>query len=179
MNSQTKWKVALAAVVVGLGLRSAQAANPVDATITVTPVATLDLAISPTTYAFGNLDVNASSVSATALTLTNNSQVSVTVNKAINAQSTPAGWTAAADAAIDTYELYVATSVARPATGDFVASHLFGAESNSTALRGTSGSTPVLANAETADLWFKLVMPVSVTSQVARQIGVQFTAVAQ
>ena len=179
MKTQTTWKVALAALVVGLGLRTAQAANPVDATITVTPVATLDLAISPTTYAFGSLDVNTSSISATALTLTNNSQVTVAVNKVIGAQSTPAGWTAGAAAGADTYELYVATSVARPADGDFGADHLFGAEANSTALKGTGGGTPTLANAATAALWFKLAMPTTVTSQTARQIGVQFTAVAQ
>jgi hypothetical protein len=172
-----KWKVALAAMVVGLGLSRAQAANPVEATITVTPVATLDLAISPTTYAYGSLDVNTSSVSATALTLTNNSQVSVSVNKVINAESSPAGWTAGA--AADTYVLHVATATARPDTSAFGANHLFGAQANSTALRGEGGGTPVLANAETAELWFKLTMPTTVTTQASRTIGLQFTAVAQ
>jgi hypothetical protein len=175
----TKWKVALAALVVGLGLSRAQAANPVEATITVTPVATLDLAISPTTYAYGSLDVNTSSVSATALTLTNNSQVSVSVNKVINAESSPAGWTAGAAAGANTYTLHVATAAARPDTNNFGANHLFGAQANSTALRGEGGGTPVLANAETAELWFKLTMPTTVTTQASRTIGLQFTAVAQ
>src|SRR5688572_24440564 len=142
-HMNTKWKVVLTAALMGIGLNRAQAANPVGATITVTPVATLNLAISPTTYAYGSLDVNTSSVSATALTLTNNSQVSVTVNKAISDQSIPDGWTAAATAAANAYELYVATSSARPETGDFAAGHLFGIETNSTALTGTGNSTPV------------------------------------
>jgi hypothetical protein len=175
----TKWKVALAAAVVAIGLSRAQAANPVEATITVTPVATLDLAISPTTYAFGSLDVNTSSVTATALTLTNNSQVNVSVNKVIHAQSSPAGWTAGTSATNDTYVLYVATAAARPADGAFGADHLLGAQNNSTALRGEGGGTPVLANAATADLWFRLVMPTGVTDTTPREIGLRFTAVAQ
>src|SRR5258706_10507666 len=97
-----------------LGMGRAFASNPVDATITVTPVATVDLAIAPTTYAYGSLNVNTSSVTATALTLTNNGSVDVTCTKKIQTQSNPAGWTAATIASsavgLDKYALFVATA---------------------------------------------------------------------
>src|SRR5690348_9513246 len=61
-NMNTKWKLAAAAMVMVLGMgMKAEAANgnsPANATITVTPVADVSLTISPTTYAFGNLDIN-------------------------------------------------------------------------------------------------------------------------
>ena len=66
MNTQLKWKLLAAAVVVGLGLSKAQAGTTADASITVTPVAAADISISPASYAFGNLDGNTSSISASA-----------------------------------------------------------------------------------------------------------------
>lgn len=162
-----------------------RAANtPIDATITVTPVANVSLAISPTTYAFGNLDVNTSSFSATKLTLSNNGEVDVTVDKRITAESSPAGWTAGTAAGADTYVLYAATATARPQLTDFsTANHRFGALNNVTALKGLGGSTPVVNTSGGAlpsvDLWFRLDMPTTVSAQTSRTITVRFTGTGQ
>ena len=149
MNTNTRWKVVVGVVAIGLlGLGNVQAANPVDGTITVTPVATVDLTLSPTTYAFGQLTVNTSSVTASAINLSNSGSVDVTVAKNIQTESNPAGWTAATIAspavALNTYALYVATAAARPAAGDFVdASHLFNG-TGANALLGLGGGTPTI-----------------------------------
>jgi hypothetical protein len=76
--------------------------------------------------------------------------------------------------------LYVTTSTYQPQPGDFTAgSHRFGAQANVTNLNGIAGNQPTLAPTGVADLWFKLDMPTSVTSQVARTITVRFTGTAQ
>ncbi len=184
---KTKWKAAV--VLLGLGLLGtgkAFAANPEDGTITVTPVATVNLSLSPTTYAFGPLTVNTSSVAASAIQLSNIGSVDVTVDKNIQTQSAPAGWTAATIAspavALNKYALYVATAAARPATGDFVdASHLFNGTAGNDLL-GLGGGNPVITTsggaAPNVDLWFKLSMPSQVTTQIAREILVRFTGAA-
>jgi len=159
-----------------------QAADIEDATITVTPMATVSLDLSATTYAFGAIDVNTSTNSATALTLTNNGQVSVTVDKHIETQSDPGGWTAGASAAADTYVLYVATSTSRPSLSDFSGATLFGAQNNVTPLTGSSGTQPVLppsGDGQSVDLWFRLDMPTTVSTLTSRTVTIRFTATAQ
>ena len=191
MNTSKRWKVAVGMLgigLLGLGTGRAWAANPVDATITVTPVATVDLAISPTTYAYGQLAVNTSSVTASALTLTNNGSVDVTCTKQIATQSNPAGWTAADIAGtgtvgLDKYALYVATAAVRPVNGDFVvASHLFNG-TTANALDGLGGTQPTITTSGGAlpnvAMWFRLDMPSSVTSQAGREITVRFNGTAQ
>ncbi len=188
MNKHTKWKW-LGMLGIGmLGLGTVHAADPIDATITVTPVATVNLALSVTTYAYGNLDVNTSSITASSITLRNVGSVDVTVNKGILTQSNPAGWTAATSAqsgavALDRYALYVATGAARPGSGLFtVADHLFNGQGNYDALKGSGGGTPTLATTgatQEAYLWFRLDMPSTVTNQTAREITMRFDGIAQ
>ncbi len=169
---------------IGLVLTLGKAALAVDATITVTPNPSLNLTIAPTTYSFGTPDVAVSSVSVSSLTITNAGQVVLTINKAITNQSAPAGWTAATIASplpgANKYALYVATSTTKPGMNEFVdADHLFNGETNSNALKGLSGSTPALAISDVADVWFKLAMPTSIGSAIARTITVSFTGAAQ
>jgi hypothetical protein len=180
MNSKTKL---LMVVGIGLGMLSkgtAVWASPAaDATITITPVANVSLAISPTTYAFGTLDVNTSSVTASALTLTNNGEVNVTVDKRVTNESNPAGWTSGTAAAPDTYALYTATSTFQPASSDFsTGNHQLGALNTITPLKGLGGSTPTVAVANSVALWFRLDVPTIVSSQAAREITVRFTGTA-
>src|SRR3954466_5465943 len=115
MNGHMKKYLTLAAMVVALASSKAWAVvtGSVDGTITVTPSVTVTLQLSPTTYAFGQLAVNTSSVSASALRLTNTGDVDVTMTKKI--QADPTDWIA--DTSTTTpnhYILYVATSTARP-----------------------------------------------------------------
>ena len=187
MNRHKRWKAVgvTLAVLTGLaGSKAYAATGTVDATITVTPVSAVSLAIAPTTYAYGQLDVNTSSVSATALRLTNNSLNSVTIEKHIETESSPAGWTASVAAAgSDQYMLLVATAAARPLTTAFEnGRHAMAVGSaNKDPLYGASGAgpTPTLAaSGDFVDLWFKLVMPTDVTNVLAREIKVQFTGTA-
>lgn len=180
------WRM-LAVAILAIASKQAWASNPVDATITVTPVATVDLAIAPTTYAFGSLDIGVSTVTVSALTLTNNGTVDVTVAKKIQTESNPVGWTAATIASpnngADKYALFVSTAATRPAVGDFVNSdHMFDG-TNSNALKGLGGATPVVTTSAgslpNVELWFRLDMPTSVTGNEAREITVRFTGTAQ
>ena len=162
-----------------LGTGRAWAADYIDGTITVTPVAGVSLDLSPSSYAFGSLDVNTSSNSATALTLSNTGNVNVTASKVI--QADPADWTAAVSTGtIDQYTLYCATGAARVELAEFGAGTKFGAVGNSSALTGYDGvSAPVIPVAGSADLWFRLDMPVTVSQQTPQTITVRFTAAAQ
>jgi len=180
MNA-TKWKLMVVAVGIGmLGLGKAQA-SPVDGSITVTPVGTVTLTLAPTYYHFGNVDVNISTVSISSITVRNTGNVSVTVDKQIQTESTPGGWTAGTAVALNTYVLYVATSTFQPNPGDFTAGdHRFGAQANVTPLDGLGGTQPTLVpTSGIADLWFRLDMPSTVTTQAARTITVRFTGTAQ
>src|SRR2546423_1356384 len=98
MNRRMKQWLGLLVVLVGVvGMKAWASNTPVDATISVTPVANVSLSIAPTTYAFGNQNVAGGAfVSASSLTLTNNGQVGVTVNKEVKTE--PAAWTSAAAA---------------------------------------------------------------------------------
>jgi hypothetical protein len=173
MNTHLKKCLTAVAVLVGvLGSRAWALNTPADATITVTPVVDVSLAISPTTYAFGLLDVNTSSVSATALALSNNGDVNVTVDKRI--QTDPANWIAdTSSTTANHYVLFVTTAVARPAQTDFTTgAHRFGAVSNVTNLNGVGGSQPVITTSGGAlpsvNLWFRLDMPTQVTTSAAQ-----------
>ena len=183
-TQQQKWKWGLAAtVMVGLGSPGVWAASTVDATITVTPIVSVSLAISPTTYAFGALAVNTSSVAATRLMLSNNGDVDVTVTKQV--QTDPANWVADVSSTTPNhYVLFVATSVARPAVADFsTANHRFGALANSSALKGLGTGTPTITTSggslPSVDLWFRLDMPTQVTTSAAQTITVRFTGTGQ
>ena len=192
MNTSQKYKKVLGLTLLGVGLfglagtRVWAATNtPAFATITVTPAADVSLDIvGTTTYAYGQLDVSAvsvSSVSASKITLRNNGQVNVKVDKRITAQGT---WTAGAAGGADTFALYTSTSVARPSIADFVIdTHpLFGALNADTQLTGVLGTQPTLTpsgGTQTVDLWFRLDMPTSVTTQTAQEITMRFTGTAQ
>jgi hypothetical protein len=180
-----KQKLLITLFIIGACGGASWATNtPADATITVTPIANVSLSLNTTFYDFGAFAVNTSTNSGTKLTLSNNGQVDVTVDKRITNQSNPVGWTAGTSAGLDTYALYVATSTTRPLLTDYsTGNHQFGILSNVTALKGLGGSTPVITNPAGAlpsvDLWFKLDMPTTVSSQVARAITVRFTGTAQ
>ena len=174
---------ALFAVVFGMGTAWAVNNIPADGTITVTPVGSVALALDVTTYAFGNIDVNTSTNSATALQLsnvTNLGGVSVKVDKKILDDSAPDGWTAKSTTGLDQYVLYCATSAAHVELADFKSGTEFLADAVSNKLTGSDGvGDPTIAPGGNVKLWFRLDMPSSVSSQAARTITVRFTATAQ
>ncbi len=171
--------LALAALLCAALQSPCLAVDYADGTITVTPVASVSLNLSPSSYAFGSLDVASSSNSATALTLSNSGNVNVSVTKAI--QANPADWVAVASTGtIDSYTLYCATGSSRVGLAAFGSGTKFGALANSSALTAQDGlSSPVLPVAGSVDLWFRLDMPASISNQSAKTITVRFSAAAQ
>jgi len=173
----------LAITLVGMCSAGSWAYTPsTDATITVTPIVDVSLSISPTTYAFGTLAVNTSSVTATRLTLSNNGTVDASLDKRI--QSDPADWVADTSSTTPNhYVLYVATATTRPAVTDFTAAdHRFGAVANVSALKGLNGVSPIVTAGgalPSVDLWFRLDMPTAVTTSAAQTITVRFTGTGQ
>jgi hypothetical protein len=194
MNTSMKKVVAFAGVALGLVGSNVWAANIgyIDGTITVTPVANVSLQLSPTTYAFGELDVNTSSVTGTALTLSNTGNIAARITKQI---PTDGGlWVADVSSTTPNhYILSVATSSFAPnADGSQFSEtgtvHRFGPAFDNggadTALRGLQGGGANVdldaagGAAPSAQLWFKLDMPVSVTSTAGQEILVRFTGTA-
>ena len=176
----TKWKVAVLTMGMALlGLSKAEAVTgSADATITVTPNITVSLSVAPTTYAFGIVDLSSQVVSGSSITLTNGSQVSVSMEKRV--QTNPATWTSAANVGADAFVLYAATSTFRPGVSDFQAgNHKFGLVSTDTALKGIGGGTPTLASSGgSVDLWFRLDTPSSVSTVAGQTITLRFTGTA-
>ena len=173
-------RLAVAVMAVGLWSGGAWAATTsVDATVTVTPVATLNLAIAPTTYAFGQLNVGAAAeIASSSLTLRNSGTVELAMTKAITTESNPAGWTAGASAGSNRYVLEVTTAAAQATAEDFSGGTLLTTGGNN--LVPADGSQITLnpqsgGGFYSTDLWFRLTMPTSVSDQTAREITVTFT----
>ena len=172
--------VAVAVGLVGLMWGRAQATNTeAEASITVTPTADVTLSISPNTFTFpASLDVASSSVTPK-FTLSNGSHVDVTVTKYIQSSG---DWTTSGTPSGNNFSLYVATAAAQPAVGAFTGSNLLMLAGSGSAdeLKGLGGGDPVLAaDTGTADLYFKLSMPTTVTNTSARTIVVRFTGTAK
>ena len=194
MGKRARRYVALALALVAWASSRVWAANTgyIDGTITVTPVANVILSLAPTTYAFGNLDVNTSSVSAIPLVLGNEGNLDIVITKQI---PTDTGlWVADVSSMTPNhYILSVATSSFAPAASgtqfsDTGTVHRFGAAvsngGSDTALRGLGGTatdvglTAAAGAAPSTQLWFKLEMPTSVTSVASQEIRVRFTGTA-
>ena len=130
--------IALLALASGAG--KVWAANPVDGSITVTPVANVSLALPTTFYAFGNVPVNTSTTSMSALALNNIGNVGVTVQKQVFNQSAPVGWTVAASSGTNQYTLYCATAAAAIPMASYSANTKFAAEGVYNDLTDEAGS---------------------------------------
>ena len=181
---KTKWRLGVA---VGVGLmtliigRAEAGTGTIDGTITVTPLATVMLQLSPTYYSYGTLPVGVgqSSITANFLTLSNTGQVNVTMQKQVTAGG---GWTPSTAVSTDTFVLWVTTANAMPAAAEFTAATQFGALSNNTNLTAAGGTQITLttdATLPSVKLWFKLDMPTQVTTSSSRLISVRFTGTGQ
>jgi hypothetical protein len=174
-------RLAVAVMAVGLWTGGAWAATTsIDATVTVTPVAALSLAIAPTTYAFGPLNVGAAaSIATSSLTLRNSGTVSLTMTKAITTESSPAGWTAGGSAGPNQYVLEVTTAAAQAVTADFSAGTLLTTGAGNNLVPASGAQVTLLPQSGggfySTDMWFRLTMPTSVVDQTAREIKVTFT----
>jgi hypothetical protein len=188
MNTHMKKYLVVAVAALGISSKAIAAnTGTADATITVTPVANVSMALTPSSYNFGNLDVNTSSISAVPMNLANTGDVSISVTKQVPSDA----GVFVADVASTTanhYVLYVATSTSRPGAVSAFSDtdHRIGKAVANTgaasALKGLGGSTPNMTVSGGAlpdvDLWYRLDMPTSVTTSAAQTITVRFTGTA-
>jgi hypothetical protein len=181
MKMKMKLTTGLGLLVLAMTLTSEvrAAGNPVDGTLTVTPVATVSLDLAPTFYAFGTVALSVSTRSMTMQGLHNVGTVGVTMDKRIRGQGT---WTAGTAVGADQFILYAATSTAAtpPVDTVFTTNARFGALNAVSGLNDGSGATngalPLLSN---TTIWYRLDMPSSVSSQTPQTITVRYTGTAQ
>ena len=162
--------------------QTATAATTVDGSITVTPIGTLSLTLAATYYAFGNVDVGFSTNSTTTQVLSNVGSVGATVQKSIVTDA--AGWTSGQAAAANVYVLYAAATALSVGPGDAGFSNAGTKFANSSALNnltGTDGVTPtaLAPTSGTINVWYRMDMPTTSSSQAARTVTVRYTGTAQ
>jgi len=174
----------LVCLVVGLGLIGSlvgygYAADTADVTLTVTPIVVAALTISPTTYAYGNLDLAISSVSASGLTITNSGGVGIKLEKKVSNDG--ADWTLVdTTGETDKFVLWAMTNASTPIEGNFTGGHKFATpENTANSLTDLGGTQTALSPNGTAKLWFRLDMPSSVSSGNSQTITVTVRAIAQ
>jgi hypothetical protein len=176
-------RLSLGLVVGTLGLvtfaKPAHAATSQNLDITVSISATKSLSAGTTFYDFGALAVNSSSVSATAIAVTNDSGALIETYtlQGANASSTGGGtaWTLAAAPGSDQYALAAQFSTARPtdADGSWGSDDLTTSAiaASSTVLgNGTAGESGAsVAPAAARNLWFRMKTPTSVSDTTQRK----------
>jgi hypothetical protein len=180
-----KMKKFLAAVGLMTGLMvlagTAMAANPATFTLRVTPGVTRDVTLSSALYDFGTISIGGSTITPTAVTVTNSGNVTETF--ALRT-SNSANWAPGAAAGADVFHLSALFHSSLPVAGNF------GAEDDvlNVAAPGTLADNATVytisgayngagVNATSSrDLYFKLDMPTSTTSSAQQDINVLVAA---
>ena len=152
-------------------------------TLIVTPVVKVDLTVSPTYYNFGYVDVLTSTASITSLTLTNAGDVGLTVDKAVwDADEWRIDYSSTTH---DGFDLWAMTKNSQPnlTTFDNVANYKFTKGTGDSSFsdlycKDTVGDED-LDSEETANLWFRLDMPVYVTNTNQQTIHVRLRGFAK
>ena len=155
------------------------AGQSADISIMVTPVVTVSLSASVTSYNFGALSVGTSSNTVTAIMLTNDGTVGVTVEKTVWDDD---GWDITKSSSeMDGFDLWAmtkSTDSARPGLADFTSTHRF----TETALQlfndltNCAGTVEDLDPDEKASLWLRLDMPKKVSTSQQQTIHIRLKA---
>ena len=170
---------------VGMAAGSALAGSTDSANVSlmVTPVVSIDLNVSPTYYNFGFVAVKISTCSMSALTLTNAGSVGLTVDKAV---WDDAEWRIDYSSTTqDGFDLWAMTKNSQPglATFDSEANYKFtkgtGESNFSDLFSHDTAADEDLDSEETAELWFRLDMPVFVTNTNQQTIHVRLRGFAK
>ena len=152
-------------------------------TVTVTPSGDVSISLDQATVAFGTLDVNTSSASATAVTITNNGAIGCKLSKGVTTDA--ANWTISDSSSTeDGYDLFIGTAVSQPTIADFEAGHAdlqitaTGASSKFITGIGSGNTQVTLSPTGTCKTWFMIRMPktVSVPGNQEQTITVTYTA---
>lgn len=162
---------------------TASAANPATLILRVTPGVTRDVTLSTGAYDFGSVNLGASTVTVTAVGVTNSGNV--TSSLALRSTGS-VNWSTGTAAGADTFLLRALFSAAQPAPASFLAEdNVVGASTLSTTQATTSVYTSAasggvdgtsVAPAASRNLWFRLDMPTSSSSSAQQNISVEVLA---
>ena len=176
-------KLLIGLMVVGfLGVMVGTGFAATDATminLLVTPVVTTSLTVSPTYYVFGSVSVGITTTSLTALTLTNNGGIDITVQKEVTDDDD--WYIQISSTAKDGFDLWALVSDTIPSPSDFVSAvSSFGKEDTYqvTNLHDADNSNAQLTMSkdQTDLLWFRLDMPDSSSTSSEKTLKVRLTA---
>lgn len=167
--------------VVGLmaGMAMAEAStNSVNINLLVTPIVTANLTVNTSYYNFGIVAVKTSTCSVTALVITNNGTGSIRVDKSI--------WTADWDltkssTVMDGFGLFAMVNSTAPVVADYVTkfSSFTKVAQGYNALTNRSAAAVTMIPDATQNLWFRLDMPKSTSSNDQKTIHVRLKATTQ
>ena len=141
----------------------------------VTPVVTASLTVSPTFYNFGSVDLNKSTCSTSGLTITNDGDVGITVDKTV---WDDASWDVTASSTVlDGFDLWAMASDTAVGQGDFETAL---SSFNESALMSAYNALTDISKAaisidplNTKSIWFRLDMPKYVTVSGEQTIHVR------
>ena len=176
-------KLIIGLMVVGLmGMMAGTAMAATDSAninLLVTPVVATSLIVSPTWYDFGNVAVKTSTGSATAITITNDGSVAITVDKAV---WTDGDWDITKSSSVqDGFFLWAMTNASVPSHTAFetaLSSFTKTLQGHNT-LRDSSAAGVTMNPSGTESLWFRLDMPASVSNTNEQTIHVRLRGTSQ
>ena len=168
--------IGVVGVMAGVALASTSSAN---INLLVTPITTTSLTVNPTYYNFGNVAVKTSTCSVTALVITNNGSVGITVDKTV---WTDDSWDIALSSAVQNgFNLYamVNASAAGKALFDTGLSTFTKVLQTFNALTNSSAAAVSMVPDATNNLWFRLDMPKSSSTSSQKTIHVRLRGTTQ
>ncbi len=177
-------RLTLALVVVGiLGMVAGTgwaATDPAKIDLYITPIVTTSLTVSPTYYNFGSVNVRTSTGSTSALTITNNGDIDITVEKEVNADD---DWNVMLSSTTkDGFILWAMVSAGQPSHAAFVtgeSSFSIAGLNQLNDLTDTTATQVTMSRDDTENLWFRLDMPYSSTTSAEKKIQIRLKATSQ
>ena len=156
------------------------ATDPTRVDLYITPIVITSLTIDTTYYNFGNVNVRTSTGSTSALVITNNGDIDITLEKEMFADG--ANWDVTTSSSVeDGFRLWAMVSDNQPDHTAFqtgLSSFSKAALNTLNDLTETDGAQVEMSRDETNNLWFRLDMPysVSVSDEQLIQIRIKATS---
>ncbi len=170
----------MAVGLVGLMAGTGEAATePARIDLYITPIVLTSLTVSPTFYNFGSVNVDMSTGSTSALTMTNDGDIDITIEKEMFADG--AAWDITKSSSVeDGFLLWaMVAAVGPPSHAAFVtgiSSFSEVALDTLNFLTDTAGAQIEMSKDETRNLWFRLDMPYAVSTVAEQKIQIRLKA---
>ena len=176
-------KLIVGLMVVGMlgvmaGMGEAAVTDDVKINLFITPVVITSLTVSPTYYYFGSVNVDSSTGSITALVLTNDGDIDVTIEKEMLADGDD--WDITLSSSVENgFRLWAMVSDNQPDHTAFetgVSSFSKANLSTLNDLTDTTGTLVTMSKDETNNMWFRLDMPYAVSVTDEQKIMIRLMA---